>query len=145
MRILGLDYGARTVGAAVSDELLLTAQSLETITRKSEKKLRQTLARIEEIIREYGITLIVLGLPKNMNETEGERAGAVREFAAMLKRRTGLDVILWDERLTTVQAEHILMESGIRRENRKKVIDQLAAGFILQSYLDSLKKGDSHG
>lgn len=140
MRILGLDYGSRTVGVAISDELLLTAQSLETITRKSEKKLRQTLARIEEIIEEYGVTSIVLGLPKNMNETEGERVEATREFADMVERRTGLKVILWDERLTTIQAERVLMESGVRRENRKAVIDQLAAGFILQSYLDSLKK-----
>lgn len=140
MRILGLDYGTKTVGVSISDELLLTAQSLETITRKSEKKLRQTLARIEEIIEEYGVTSIVLGLPKNMNETEGERVEATREFADMVEHRTGLKVVLWDERLTTIQAERVLIESGVRRENRKAVIDQLAAGFILQSYLDSLKK-----
>ncbi len=140
MRILGLDYGSKTVGVAVSDELLLTAQSLETISRRSENKLRQTLARIEAIVDEYGITRIVLGLPRNMNATEGERVQAVRDFGAQLERRTGLPVVLWDERLTTVQAERILIEAGVRRENRKAVIDQLAAGFILQSYLDSRKE-----
>lgn len=140
MRILGLDYGSKTVGVAISDELLLTAQSLETITRKSEKKLRQTLARIEEIVEEYGVTSIVLGLPKNMNESHGERVELTKEFAEQLERRTQMKVVLWDERLTSIQAERILMESGVRRENRKSVIDQIAAGFILQSYLDSLKR-----
>ena len=138
MRILGLDFGSRTVGVAVSDELLLTAQGLETIERKDENKLRKTCARIEEIIKEYGVEEIVLGLPKNMNNTEGERCEKTKEFAQMLERRTGLSVVLWDERLTTVAADRHMMESGIRRENRKQYVDEIAAVFILQGYLDSL-------
>ena len=140
MRILGLDFGSKTVGVAVSDCLLLTAQGVETIERKDENKLRKTCARIEELIAQYEVTEIVLGLPKNMNNTEGERVEKTREFGEMLGRRTGLPVTYWDERLTTVAAEQILMESGVRRENRKAVIDKVAAGLILQGYLDSLKK-----
>ena len=139
MRILGLDFGSKTVGVAVSDGLLLTAQGVETIERKDENKLRKTCARIEELIAEYGITEIVLGLPKNMNNTEGECVEKTKAFGEMLERRTGLPVQYWDERLTTVAAEQILMESGVRRENRKAVIDKVAAGLILQGYLDCLK------
>ena len=139
MRILGLDFGSKTVGVAVSDGLLLTAQGVETIERKDENKLRRTCARIEELIAEYEITEIVLGLPKNMNNTEGERVEKTKAFGEMLERRTGLPVHYWDERLTTVAAEQILMESGVRRENRKAVIDKVAAGLILQGYLDCLK------
>lgn len=139
MRILGLDFGSKTVGVAVSDGLLLTAQGVETIERKDENKLRKTCARIEELIAEYEITEIVLGLPKNMNNTEGERVEKAKAFGEMLERRTGLPVHYWDERLTTVAAEQILMESGVRRENRKAVIDKVAAGLILQGYLDCLK------
>ena len=140
MRIMGLDFGAKTVGVAVSDPLLVTAQSLETITRRSENKLRQTLARIEELIQEYQVDKIVLGLPKNMNGTEGERVEKTKEFQEMLFRRTGISVELWDERLTTVAADRIMMESGIRREHRKEHVDAVAASFILQGYLDYLKK-----
>ena len=139
MRILGLDFGSKTVGVAVSDGLLLTAQGVETIERKDENKLRKTCARIEELIAEYEITEIVLGLPKNMNNTEGERVEKTKAFGEMLERRTGLPVHYWDERLTTVAAEQILMESGVRRENRKAVIDKVAAGLILLGYLDCLK------
>ena len=139
MRILGLDFGSKTVGVAVSDGLLLTAQGVETIERKDENKLRKTCARIEELIAEYEITEIVLGLPKNMNNTEGERVEKTKAFGEMLERRTGLPVHYWDERLTTVAAELILMESVLRRENRKAVIDKVAAGLILQGYLDCLK------
>ena len=139
MRILGLDFGSKTVGVAVSDGLLLTAQGVEIIERKDENKLRKTCARIEELIAEYEITEIVLGLPKNMNNTEGERVEKTKAFGEMLERRTGLPVHYWDERLTTVAAEQILMESGVRRENRKAVIDKVAAGLILQGYLDCLK------
>ena len=138
MRIMGLDYGSKTVGVAISDALLLTAQGIETIERKEENKLRKTLARIEALIKEYEVEKIVLGLPLNMNDTVGERAEKTLEFKAMLERRTGLEVILWDERLTTVEAEQILIESNVRREDRKKYIDKIAAGFILQGYLDSL-------
>lgn len=136
MRILGLDFGSKTVGVAVSDELLLTAQGLEIIRRQSPNKLRQTLARIEAIIAEYQVECIVLGYPKNMNNTEGERCEKTKEFQKMLERRTGLEVILWDERLTTVSADKHMMESGIRREDRKKYVDEIAAVFILQGYLD---------
>ena len=139
MRILGLDYGSKTVGVAVSDPLGLTAQGVETVWRKQANKLRRTLARIEEIISEYQVTEIVLGYPKNMNNTEGERVEKTKAFGEMLERRTGLPVHYWDERLTTVAAEQILMESGVRRENRKAVIDKVAAGLILQGYLDCLK------
>ena len=138
MRILGLDYGSKTVGVAVSDPLGLTAQSVETIWRKQENKLRQTLARIEELAAEYQAEKIVLGLPKNMNNTIGERAEKTLEFREMLERRTGLPVVMWDERLTTVEAERTLMEASVSRENRKQYLDQLAAVFILQGYLDSL-------
>ncbi len=135
---MGLDYGSKTVGVAVSDALGITAQAVETITRKDENKLRQTLARIEALAKEYEIEQIVLGYPKNMNNTLGERAQKSEELKAALERRTGLPVILWDERLTTVAAERILIESGVRREHRKESIDQIAAALILQGYLDSL-------
>ncbi len=140
MRILGLDYGSKTVGVAVSDALLITAQSVETIRREKENKLRQTLARIEAIIEEYQVEKIVLGYPKNMNDTEGIRCEKTKEFKEMLERRTSLEVILWDERLSTVEADEILMESGVRREHRKAYVDQLAAAIILQGYLDSLSR-----
>ena len=138
MRILGLDFGSKTVGVAVSDELMLTAQGLEIVRRQSPNKLRQTLARIEQIVTEYQVERIVLGYPKNMNNTEGERCEKTKEFAQMLERRTGLSVVLWDERLTTVAADRHTRESGIRRENRKQYVDEIAAVFILQGYLDSL-------
>lgn len=144
MRILGLDYGTKTVGVAVSDPLEITAQPVETIERKSANKLRQTLARIEALIQAYSehgaqetVEKIVLGYPKNMNNTEGDRCEATQAFKEDLERRTGLEVVLWDERLTTVEAERILIESGVRRENRKTYIDKMAAAVILQSYLDS--------
>ena len=137
MRIMGLDYGSKTVGVAISDALLLTAQAIETIERKEENKLRRTLARIEELIVEYEVDKIVLGLPLNMNDTVGERADASIEFKEKLERRTGLPVVLWDERLTTVEANEILEESGVPKSERKKYIDKIAAGFILQSYLDA--------
>lgn len=138
MRILGLDFGSKTVGAAVSDSLGWTAQGLEIIRRQSPGKLRQTLARIEQIIAEYQVEKIVLGFPKNMNNTEGDRCEKTKEFKEMLERRTGLEVVLWDERLTTVAADRTMMESGIRREHRKEYVDEIAAIFILQGYLDYL-------
>lgn len=138
MRVMGLDFGAKTVGVAVSDPLGLTAQGVETITRTQENKLRKTLARIEELAGSFEVEKIVLGFPKHMNNDIGERAEKTLEFKAMLERRTGLEVELWDERLTTVSAEKVLMESGVRRENRKIYIDKIAAVFILQGYLDSI-------
>ncbi|MBO4998618.1 MAG: Holliday junction resolvase RuvX [Lachnospira sp.] len=141
MRIMGLDYGTTTVGVAISDTMLITAQEVETITRKQANKLRRTYSRIEELIKEYGVDRIVLGYPKNMNNTEGERAEDTKLFQEALERRTKLPVILWDERLTTVESERILTQCGVRKANQKKVIDQVAAAIILQSYLDSLQQG----
>ncbi len=137
MRIMGLDFGSKTVGVAVSDPLFLSAQGLETIRRKSPGKLRQTLARLEELIAEYEVERIVLGYPKNMDNTEGERCERTLEFRDQLVRRTGLEVILRDERLTTVMAEKTLAEENIRGEDRKEYSDTLAAVYILQEYLDS--------
>ena len=141
MRIMGLDFGSKTVGVAISDPLGFTAQGIETIERKEENKLRKTLARIEELAKEYEVEKIVLGFPKNMNNTIGERGEKTIEFQGMLERRTGLSVVLWDERLTTVEAERTLIESKVRREDRKKYVDKIAAVFILQGYLDSLAIG----
>ena len=138
MRILGLDFGSKTVGVAVSDELLITAQGVEIIRRKAETKLRQTLARIKELADGYGVEKIVLGYPKNMNNTEGERCEKTKEFKGMLEKRCGLPVVLWDERLTTVAADRSMMETGIRRENRKDYVDEIAAVFILLGFLDYL-------
>lgn len=137
MRIVGLDFGSKTVGVAVSDPLGITAQPVEIVRRKSENKLRQTLARIEELAKEYEVEMFVLGLPKNMNNTLGERAERTLEFKEMLERRTGLPVVMWDERLTTVAANRAMMEGGVRRENRGQYVDALAASLILQGYLDS--------
>lgn len=136
MRIMGLDYGSVTVGVAISDALLVTAQGIEVIRRKQENKLRQTLARIDELVKEYEVNLIVLGYPKNMNNTVGERGEKSEEFAEMLRKRTGLEVILWDERLTTVSAHNAMIEGNMRREDRAKIVDKVAAVLILQGYLD---------
>lgn len=138
MRVMGLDYGTRTVGVAISDALKITAQGIETIERKEENKLRKTLQRIEALIKEYEVDTIVLGYPKNMNDTVGERANRSLEFKEMLERRTGLTVVMWDERLTTVAADKVLIECDVRRENRKAYVDRIAAVFILQGYLDMI-------
>lgn len=138
-RILGLDFGSKTVGVAVSDPLGITAQGVEIIRRERPGQLRKTYSRIEEIIVEKEVDRIVLGLPKNMNGTEGDRAEKTREFGENLERRTGLPVVYWDERLTTVAADKAMMEMNIRRENRKEFVDEIAAMFILQGYLDSIK------
>lgn len=143
-RVMGLDFGSKTVGVAVSDPLGITAQGVEIIRRESENKLRRTLARIEALAEEYQVTSFVLGFPKNMNNTIGERAGKSLAFGEMLERRTGLPVVMWDERLTTVEANRTLMESGVRREKRKEYVDKLAAVYILQGYLDSLER-ETHG
>ena len=145
MRILGLDYGSKTMGVAVSDPLGFTAQGVEIIRRKSENKMRQTLARIEELIAQYQVEEIVLGLPKNMNNTLGDRAEKSLELKETLERRTGLPVVMWDERLTTVSANRVLMETGVRRENRKEHVDEIAAVFILQGYLDYQSRQHTEG
>ena len=139
MKKMGLDFGSVTVGVAISDGLGFTAQPIEVIKRKSENKLRQTLARIEELVKEYEVDLIVLGYPKNMNNTVGERCKKTEEFMEKVKARTNLPVVLWDERLTTVSAMQVLKEGKVRRENRKAYVDKIAAVFILQGYLDSLQ------
>lgn len=143
MRIMGLDFGSKTVGVAISDGLMITAQGIEIIRRKEENKLRRTLARIEELIEEYEVDEIVLGLPKNMNNTEGDRVEKTRAFQEMLERRTGLLVTLWDERLTTVAADKAMIESGMRREERKEHVDKIAAMLILQGYLDYRKNREA--
>ncbi len=135
MRIMGLDYGSRTVGVAVTDAQNMSAQPLLTITRSREDKLRRTLARIDSLISEYDIGTIVLGHPLNMDDTEGSRAKKTEEFRDLLIKRTSLPVILWDERLTTVEADEILAENGVKPENRKDTIDQVAAVLILESYM----------
>lgn len=142
MRIMGLDFGSKTVGVAISDPLLITAQGIEIIRRKEENKLRRTLARIEELIEEYQVGEIVLGLPKNMNDTLGVRAELTMEFKDKLQRRTGLPVHTWDERLTTVAADKTMIEAGIRRENRKEFVDKIAAVLILQGFLDCTGQGE---
>jgi putative Holliday junction resolvase len=140
MRIMGLDFGSKTVGVAISDPMGITAQGLEIIRRKSENKLRQTLARIEELVKEYGVESFVLGLPKNMDNSIGDRAEITLEFKDILEKRTGLSVEMWDERLTTVEANRTLIEGKVRREDRSLYVDKLAAVFILQGYLDSISK-----
>lgn len=143
MRIMGLDYGSKTIGVAVSDPMGLTAQGVETITREEENKLRKSLRRIEELADQYQVGEIVLGFPKNMNNTIGERAEKALQLKETLERRLGLPVIMWDERLTTVEADRTLIEAGVRRENRKKYVDMIAAVFILQGYLDAKANPDT--
>lgn len=138
MRIMGLDYGSKTVGVAISDSLGYTAQGIEIVRRNSENKLRQTLARLEQLIKEYEVEEIVLGFPKNMNNTIGERAKKTLEFKEILEKRTNLLVTMWDERLTTVEADRTMIEGQISNKDRKLYVDKLAAVFILQGYLDFL-------
>lgn len=141
---MGLDYGSKTVGVAISDALLLTAQPVETIWRKSESKLRKTLARIDWLIEEYDVGKIVLGLPVHMNTDIGDRALKALEFKAALEKRTGLEVVMMDERLTTVEAMEVLSEAGVKAGDKKQYVDKLAAVFILQDYLnewDSKRSG----
>jgi len=147
MRILGLDYGDRTVGVAMSDELTLTAQPMETIYRERTHKLRQTLARIIEICDEYNVEKIVIGLPKSMNDEEGIRCQETREFADLLAKRTTREIIFQDERLTTIEANDILMQAGVHWTNRKQYIDKMAASLILRGYLESMshQEQDANG
>lgn len=139
MRVMGLDYGSVTVGVAISDSMLLTAQPVEVIKRKSENKLRQTLARIQQLAEENDVGRIVLGYPKNMNNSEGERVERTKEFMDKLITRTGLEVVLWDERLSTVAAMDVLKDGGVKSNQRKTYVDKLAASLILQGYLDSIR------
>ena len=138
MKLMGLDVGSRTVGVAISDAFGWTAQGVEII-RINEDAEEFGIDRVAELVEELDAGGFVLGLPKNMNNTTGDRAEKSLEFAEMLKKRTGLPVVMWDERLTTVAAEQVLMESGVRREHRKEYVDQIAASMILQGYLDYRK------
>jgi putative Holliday junction resolvase len=135
---MGLDYGKSTVGVAISDSMGLTAQPIETITRKGEKKLRTTYARIRELIEEYQVEKIVVGLPLHMNGEKGDRAIKSEEFAAELETKVGLSVELIDERMTTVSAERVLDEGKVKKQDQKAYVDKLAASFILQAYLESV-------
>ncbi|MEA4815816.1 MAG: Holliday junction resolvase RuvX [Lachnospiraceae bacterium] len=141
MRILGLDFGDKTIGVAISDPFLMIAQALETIERKNENEFKIPMKRLAEIVEEYDVSEIVLGMPKNMNNTEGDRCKKTLLFKERLERRfPKIKVILWDERLSTVAAEKSLISVGMRRENRKKIIDKMAAHYILQGYLDGRLK-----
>ncbi len=140
-RILALDYGTKTVGVAVSDPLFLMAQGVEIIRREKPTKLRRTLARIAELAEEYQVQSIILGWPLNMDDTEGPRCEATREFKAMVEARTGLPVILWDERLTTEEADEIMAVTGRTSfAERKEVVDELAAMLILDDYMNYVKE-----
>lgn len=134
-RILGLDVGDKTIGVAVSDPLGFTAQGITTIKRESNKKDYET---IENLLNEYSVDKVVVGLPKNMNNTIGPQGEKVIKFAQKMKNKFKIDLIYMDERMTTMSAERILIEGDVRRENRKKYIDKVAATYILQTYLDSI-------
>jgi putative Holliday junction resolvase len=133
-RILALDLGKKRIGLALSDPLGVTAQGLPTLQRT---RIREDLAALEQIIREHDVRLILLGHPLNMSGTEGRQAAYTREFADRLAARTGVEVRLWDERLTSVEAERVLKESGISIQKRARAVDRLAAVILLESYLDS--------
>lgn len=136
MRILGLDFGSKTVGVAVTDALGMTAQGVEIIRRDSPKKLRRTLARIEELVKLYDVEKIVLGYPIMLSGSEGERVEKTKEFAKLLKKRVGKEIIFQDERLTTVEAYEIMDEMGIKKEDRYLYVDQIAATIILEDYMN---------
>ena len=137
MRLMGLDFGSKTVGVAVSDELKMTATGVEIVMRESPNKLRRTLARIGELLKEYDVNTVILGYPVMLDGSEGERVEKTKEFAQMLERRTGVQIIFQDERLTTVEAYEIMDQMGIKKDDRYKYVDMLAAKFILEDYLNS--------
>ncbi len=132
-RIMGLDVGDKTIGVAISDPLMLTAQGLKTIRRESIKK---DINEIKMIIEEYNINKIIIGFPKNMNNTIGPQGKKVLDFVEKLKNRVNVEITLEDERLSTVAAERILIDGDVSRKKRKNVIDTVAATYILQTYLD---------
>ncbi len=137
MRWLGLDYGDRRIGVALSDELGWTAQALEVIENRTEATV---LARIEQLVLENQVGEIVVGLPKNMNGTIGPKGELCRAFAERLREQLGLPIHLWDERLTTVSAQRTLIDADVSRKKRKQVVDKMAAAIILQNYLESITK-----
>jgi putative holliday junction resolvase len=136
MRIMGLDVGSKTVGIAISDELGWTAQGLKTL-KIDEEKNKFGFDEIGQLIKEYGISQVVIGLPKNMNGSIGPRGEASKRYAEEIENQFSVSTILWDERLTTMAAERVLLEADVSRKKRKKVIDKMAASMILQGYLDS--------
>lgn len=136
MRIMALDVGSRTIGIACSDALLMTAQGIETIRRTS---LENDFNRLRELISEYEVHELVVGMPKNMNGTKGDRAEKTGEFVEKMKAVIDLPVTFWDERLSTVMAERQLIAADVSRKKRKGVIDKMAAVVILQGYLDRLQ------
>lgn len=138
MRILGLDYGDKTVGVAITDELGFTAQPVTTVVRERSSKLRKTYQELEKIIEQYSVEKIVVGMPYNMDGSEGERTEKTRAFISELSRRTGLEIIEVDERLTTVEADEVLQDMGVPASERKAYIDKIAAAIILKSYLNTL-------
>jgi putative Holliday junction resolvase len=138
MRLLGLDFGTKRIGVALSDEMGLTSQGLTTIERKGNQK---DLARIGRLVEEHSVEEIVLGLPLNMDGSEGRVAEAVRRFAGLLEEQLKIPVHLWDERLTSWEAEGILKEAKVKAKKRKQVVDKLAATLILKSYLDAQREG----
>ncbi|MFE3576699.1 Holliday junction resolvase RuvX [Lysinibacillus sp. NPDC059133] len=136
MRIMGLDVGSKTVGVAASDALGWTAQGIETV-KIDEANGEFGIERIAELVKEYAITEFVVGYPKNMNNTVGPRGEASEDYKKLLEETFSLPVKLWDERLTTMAAERMLIEADVSRKKRKQVIDKMAAVMILQGYLDS--------
>lgn len=142
MRVLGLDFGEKTLGVAVSDPFGWTAQGVKTIRRKDKIELGDTIKELVAIIRQYDVQKIVLGLPKNMNNSFGPRAEETLEFKETLEIKTGLPIVTWDERLSTIAARRSLLEADISRKKQQKVIDKMAAVYILQGYLDSLPSSE---
>ncbi|MGQ0506772.1 MAG: Holliday junction resolvase RuvX [Myxococcaceae bacterium] len=142
MRAMGLDFGTKTVGVAIADELGITAQGVTTVRRTN---LKTDVAQLKALVGARGVTRIILGLPLNMDGSEGPRAEASRTFAQTLERELALPVELWDERLTTVAAQRTLLEADVSRAKRKQVVDQLAAVLILQGWLDSQRGPNDYG
>jgi len=138
-RLMGLDYGSKTIGVAISDLLGITAQSVEVIRRENDGVFKPVIKRLGELIAEYEIAQIVLGYPKNMNNTIGERCEKTESFRARLEKAFKLPVHLWDERLSTVAVSRVMIEADMRRDKRKMIVDKQAAAFILQGYMDCIK------
>lgn len=138
MRIIGIDYGDSRIGIAMSDPFGWTAQGIETIDRKD--GLPPAMIRLEQLIREYGVEKIIVGFPRNMNGTIGPRGEETLKYIDLLAERFDMEIIKWDERLTTVAASRTMHEIGVKTSRKKSIVDQIAASYILQGYLDSIKK-----
>lgn len=135
MRILGLDMGQKTIGVAISDPLGFTAQGLKTIYRKNKD---QDITELKKICEEYSVEKIIVGLPKNMDNSIGFAGEKSLEFTELIKEQIGIEIEMWDERLTTVAAHRAMLEGDLSRSKRKKIVDKIAAIFILQGYLDRI-------